>query len=255
MTKKNKVWRPAKVFKPKPKENIIRSRWRPRKNLDEENNKILNIKNIIWSNNKIKIKSNIDKITRWLLIFSVLLFIFSIFIKNSSQEKEVLVENKNIPEIKIQTGTVNKTPNTWQENKTENLRPLSEEEQLIFDFYKDINAGNFDKLWNYMDTNLKRTDVYRIYFSTNRLSKFISNISNNTVYIVSIKEIPNDWWKSKKYTYQIKYKLKNNDILFTEDWNVSIVYKDNIPLLWSIMCSTTWCSKNPFFNPQRYWIK
>lgn len=261
MIKKNKVWRPQKVFKLKPKEDIVRPRWRPRKEVEKEKNKILKIDDISSITKKIKFKSNIDKITRWLLLFSVILLIFSIMVKNNSnQEKEVIDEiTSNIQIEKQEIKTPEKTT-TWQriqapQKQDDNLRPLSQEEELIFNFYKDINESNFNKLWDYMDINLKRTDVYRIYFNQDWLSNFISNISNNTLFIISIKEIPNEWSKAKKYEYQLKYKLKNDDTLFTENRNISIVYKDNIPLIWSIMCTTTWCSKNPFFNPQRYWIK
>jgi hypothetical protein len=39
--------------------------------------------------------------------------------------------------------------------------------------------------------------------------------------------------------------------LFQEEWETAIITKNEKKLIGSLRCTTTWCSKMPFFNPKR----
>ncbi|MFZ2150610.1 MAG: hypothetical protein WAU85_00990 [Candidatus Absconditicoccaceae bacterium] len=265
MVTKNKVGRPPKMFKPKPKENIIRSRGRPRKHSEKQKTfpQLEEIKKIPISfiNNNIKKKSKIDNIALGLLVFSILLFIFSMLFasRNRQVSQEAIQQNNDTlaaqettlaPEVDAQilanTGTQIPTPTTNEVIK------LTVQEQLISDFYKTINAKNFDNLINLTDIPLRQSNTYKTYYNATRLTNFLNSVSNNTIYITDIKEIPNTLGKAKKYQYTLKYKLKSDNILFTEERNASIVYKNDKNLIGSIMCINKGCSQNPFFNPKKY---
>jgi len=266
MATKNKVWRPPKMFKAKPKENIIRSRWRPRKYLDntQKVTQLEEIKKIPISfvANNIRKRSKLDNIALWLLVFSILLFIFSMLFKSNNTEKWLISstnnnttqQNTNI--INLNTQKNNQTSQkTWTQtisDTTKETIKLNLQEQLISDFYKSINEKNFDNLINLTDIPLRQSNSYKTYYNSTRLTNFLNSLSNNTIYLTNIKEIQNTSWKAKKYQYTLKYKLKSDNILFEEEWNASIVYKNDKNLIWSIMCVNKWCSQNPFFNPKKY---
>jgi hypothetical protein len=198
----------------------------------------------------------------WLLVFSILLFIFSMLFKSKSIEDSGIttqVNSTNISQknttnnIETKAQPTNQTQqNTWIQNAQNETKKLSIQEQLISDFYKSINEKNFDNLINLTDIPLRQSNSYKTYYNSIRLTNFLGSISNNTMYITDIKEIDNSWWKARKYQYQIKYKLKTDNTLFTEERNASIVYKNEKNLIWSIMCVNKWCSQNPFFNPKKY---
>lgn len=265
MVPQKKVWRPPKIFKAKPKPNIIRPRWRPRKN-PQQNQTFKNIPKVPISfvANKIKTNSKINNLILWLLVFSVLLFIFSLAIK-SKHNGNTTINNINSQQNTASSGqtssqqTQNDPSNiqsqTSQDTQAIEINDISPKEQTILNFYKHINQQNFSELANMIDIPLRQTNWYQTHFNANRLTKFLSNISNNTIYITNLKQIPNTWWKSPKYEYQIKYKLKSDNILLTETRNTIVVYKNDKYLIWSIMCVNQWCSQWPFFNPAKHWIK
>ena len=144
---------------------------------------------------------------------------------------------------------------TWiqvEQNTEYDTKNLNEQEKLILNFYQNINNKKFDNLINLTDIPLRQSNTYKTYYNSTRLKNFLNNISNNTIYITDIKEIVNTWWKSKRYQYQLKYNLKSDNSIFTEERNADIVYKNNKDLIWSIMCVNKGCSLNPFFNPKKY---
>ncbi len=272
MVTKNKVWRPAKTFKAKPKENIIRSRWRPRKHIEKSQKfpQLEDIKKIPISfvANNIRKNSKVDNMALWLLVFSILLFIFSMLFKSRNIDTTQITQSNNNPTPIVKEETVNNTEtikqttntiqtNTWTQTPTQetienDTKDLSIQAQLISDFYQNINAKNFTNLNNLIDIPLKQSNSYKTYYNSVRLTNFLNSISNNTIYITNIKEIPNTWWKAKKYQYILKYKLKTDNTLFSEERNASVVYKNDKNLIWSIMCVNKWCSLTPFFNPKKY---
>ena len=190
MVTKNKVWRPPKMFKPKPKENIIRSRWRPRKHLEKEQrfSQLEEIKKIPISfvANNIRKKSKVDNIALWLLVFSILLFIFSMLFRSNNWEEWLSITQKNNTTQQNNTNKINlntKTNNqiiqktgTQAKLDTTNKTQLSVQQQLISDFYKNINDRNFNNLTNLIDIPLKQSNSYKTYYNTERLTNFLNNI-------------------------------------------------------------------------------
>jgi hypothetical protein len=124
-------------------------------------------------------------------------------------------------------------------------------------FYKTINDRWYNDLAYFADSYIKNGSLFKVYYSENWLWNFLSHLTNERIYITNIKELSNEITKTwvKYYSYNIKYKLKNNNKLFTEQWKLAIVARNDRKLIWSIQCTNVWCSKMPFFNPERHWIK
>jgi hypothetical protein len=124
-------------------------------------------------------------------------------------------------------------------------------------FYKTINERWFDDLPYFADNYIKFSSLFKIYYAENWLWNFLDNLTNERIYLTNIEEIV---WETVKpgvkyYSYTIKYKLKNNNQLFTEQWKTAIIIRNDRKLIWSLQCTNVWCSKMPFFNPERHGIK
>jgi hypothetical protein len=198
MTTKNKIWRPPKIFKPKPKENILRSRWRPKKNQQKYIQETRLSKIFFLLKNKITSNSIIDNISLWLLVTSMLLFIFSISIKwnkiiNPENKEIISEESQNIQEKRSER-------NIQEVNETtkQNIKNLDPEEKLIYEFYERINQKNFEGLNILTDNALKQSNTYKTYYNKDWLSRFLNNLSEWNITISDIKQVANPQWKSKK---------------------------------------------------------
>ena len=213
-----------------------------------------------------------EKYSKILLWFSVAFFIcailFTIICKliipslnksgNLSFSELENIENENAVNIQIwynnQNGEFVEMENIDIEN---NAVEINQEEAIISDeytnliisFYDKINNRDFSSLSNMADNYLKKSDSFRTYYSTNRLSKFLDKIAWNRIYVWWFKELPSTKPNVKKYWYVIKYKVDWDNNLTKEDWEMLIVNRDGENLIWSIMCVTTWCSRMPFFQP------
>ncbi len=292
-------WRPKKEFKARIKNTtpeVKRGRGRPKKNtaikktdsvntriskhnkdikkLSQDHKKIhLEIKNSSFSSKKIKKTENkkSDRFALWLLIFSMLLFIFSLyktFYLNTSHVNNLDAKNIN-EEILINTWDtvlikdVSKEDvvvediqsNEWEDEIIAIVEHT--EQNVINTFYEKINNKEFSKLPYLVDNYIKFSSVFKTYYTENWMWNFLSHLSNEKIYITNLEKL--EWVTDKPgveyYAYNIKYKLKNNNEMFEEEWKVAVVDKNDQKLIWSIQCVNTWCSKMPFFNPQRYWIK
>lgn len=225
----------------------------------------LDIQNSTFVSRKIDQKNSkkSDNFALWLLIVSMLLFIFSLY-KTFYINKNI--EDYNYNKIYQENNIVDIEKNTEWEIRIERQEIVLEEEQktivfqddieIIKNFYDKINQKDFDALINLVDSHLKSSNVFRTYYNKNRLSKFIENTINKKIYAGNIEKIEDgNNINSDKYWFNIKYKLNNNNELFKEDREIVIVKRWDQKLIGSIRCITTWCSKMPFFNPQRYGIK
>ncbi len=299
----NSRGRPKKTFKIKEKKtsNIKRWRGRPKKDKsikenDNINTKIskhgqdikqisqnhkkihLDIKNSSFSSKKIKKEENTktDKFALWLLVFSMLLFIFSLYktfylVPSSSYnfdeyadkklniDTDILIETGGSiivqdvsQEIQISADVINASDSSSIEDKY----GISDID-VINMFYKTINDKWYNDLPYFADNYIKFSSLFKIYYAENWLGNFLSNLTNERVYLTNIEEIV---WASDKpwvkyYSYTIKYKLKNNNQLFTEERKAAVVIRNDRKLIWSLQCTNVWCSKMPFFNPERHGIK
>ncbi len=119
---------------------------------------------------------------------------------------------------------------------------------LIKLFYEKINAREFWELAGLTDSYLKNSDVFRTYYSSNWLNNFLDKVAGGRIYVVEMKELPSDKSHVKKYWYKIKYKVNWENLLTQEDWEMAIIDRNWNRQIWSIMCTTVWCSKMPFFQ-------
>jgi len=243
--------------------------------ISKKNEKIhLDITNTSFVNKKIEKKWNqkSDNIALWLLIFSMILFIFSLyktFYHNDNIDQNIdlskNIENEQInDEIKIETNNdlikdslMNDElieTNANQEKNTNIETVKTKDYEIISIFYHEINDKNFAQINSLVDSYLISSNVFKTYYSSNWLSRFTSMLANKKVYLTNIKQIKLDESRSnvKHYSYTLKYKLNNSNELFQEEREASIVTRWDQDLIWSLRCITTWCSKMPFFNLPKY---
>lgn len=290
--------RPRKEFKIKPKKSstVKRGRGRPRKDTsikptDNINTRIskhgndikkisknqkkihLEINNSSFFSKKLKKEENTksDKFALWLLIFSMLLFIFSLYKTFYLTSNNINNTDVNIDRwIIVDTGTtiIHDVSNIkWvtsdaiaknTSSPTVHTSTVDLNDGLMIKvFYDEINKQNYGEIYNFADSYMKSSSLFRLYYAENWLWNFLSHLTNERVYITNIQEIT---WENNKewvtyYTYDIKYKLKNNNELFIEQWKAAIVTRNNQKLIGSLQCTNIWCSKMPFFNPERHSIK
>ncbi len=302
-TKKSKSTnrgRPKKEFKSMKKNkdtNIKRKRGRPKKSsnikktdsvntriskhgkdikkLSKNNNKIhLDIKDTTFSSKKIKKTKNkkSDRFALGLLIFSMLLFIFSLY-KTFYLDSDHILKKQIDNDIIISTWstiTEDVSKDNWKlivenwelEEKDENIKDeditVVVEPQwmnIIKNFYQKINQKKFEELVVFVDNYIKFSNVFNTYYTENWMWNFLSHLNNEKIYITNLEQMESEKENVEYYTYNIKYKLKNNNEMFEEKWKVAIVDKWWEKMIWSIQCINTGCSKMPFFNPQIHWIK
>jgi len=227
--------------------------------ISRENEKMhLEIKSTSFVNKKIKKKDNkkSDNFALWLLIFSMILFIFSLY------KTFYIKPYNNLDNYEAQKNVDTEiTLDTW----IALIKDVSQNEEvliieswmiaksnIIWDFYQNINDKKFAEISNMVDSYLKNSNVFRTYYNQNWLSKFLWNLVNEKIYVTNIKEKIVEWQKDgvSNYTYTIKYKIKDNNELFKEERETAIVTKNEKILIGSLRCITTWCSKMPFFNPK-----
>lgn len=244
---KQKRGRPRKEFKPLPRDKSIkRERGRPRKQTQETVERITSVMNneqwdVRFANHKIIKTNKGTNFTAWLLIFSILILLFSLY---KTFVKEV-PEVKQIPEeVVVQT-----TDNTIQPEIVVETTQVSQQDTIIA-FYNAFNNKDTKQLFTLSDAALRETNTFNNYFTNNRINRFLWGLANNKVYISSIQK----WETENQYVYTIKYKLQNLNTLFEEQRKVVFKEVEWIFRISSIRCINTWCSKLPFFNPGKYWL-
>jgi len=186
-----------------------------------------------------------DKSIFYLFIFSIILFLCSIFISFIKKNDIQTLQNGNKQDTSI-TGEILNT----QETEIQSSWGIT---QVVENMYNAINRKDIDELNNYRDSSLKASNTVRTYFNTKRLTRFVDGISNNTIIIRNIqKETIKEY--SWKVTYEIAYTLVDGKT-FEEQWNTTVIKKDDTYKIASIKCETAGCSRMPFFNPGKYLLK
>jgi len=229
--------------------------------ISRENEKMhLEIKSNSFVNKKIKKEDSkkSDNFALWLLIFSMILFIFSLY-KTFYLKPYSNLDNYEAQK-NVDTEIILDTWITLIKDVSQNEKVLIIESwmiaksNIIWDFYQNINDKKFAEISNMVDSYLKNSNVFRTYYNQNWLAKFLWNLVNEKIYVTNIEEKvlseQKDW--VNYYTYTIKYKIKDNNELFQEERETAIVTKNEKKLIGSLHCITTWCSKMPFFNLPRY---
>lgn len=275
---KRKRGRPKKASNIKKTDSVntrISKHGKDIKKLSKDNNKIhLDIKDTTFSSKKLKKTKNkkSDRFALGLLIFSMLLFIFSLY-KTFYLDSDSILQKQIDNDIIIDTGSTmikdiskeneeliaenkaNEEIEEIEKNKDVVVVVESQWINIIKNFYQKINEKSFGELSNFVDNYIKFSNVFNTYYTENWMWNFLSNLTNEKVYITNLEKIESEKENVEYYTYDIKYKLKNDNKLFEEKWKVAIVDRWWEKLIWSIKCTNTGCSKMPFFNPQLHWIR
>lgn len=120
--------------------------------------------------------------------------------------------------------------------------------EILHSFYNHINNLDFSDINASVDKYLKNSDVFRTYFSQNRLTHFSDKISENGLSISNINLKSGDENSTRYYLYNVTYQLKETWEIVEEEREAAIVKRNDQYLIWSLRCVTTWCSKMPFFQ-------
>ena len=215
-----------------------------------------------------------NNFTLCLLIFSMLFFIFAVYktfyVKPYLESDVNNVENATEQNIWNTATDLIILSDTWslivtwktddEVEKTENGIDtpsntdnvewnIVSDETIIKNFYWYINNRDFDKVNASVDQYLKSSNTFRTYFNQNWLNRYLDKLSNNKVFVSNIKHISGDENSTRYYSYDVKYVLKDTPGLITEEREAAIVKRWDKILIWSIRCTTTWCSRMPFFQP------
>lgn len=295
-TKNTSRGRPKKEFKLKDNDTKVkRSRGRPKKDkkikeTDSVNTRIskhkkdikeiskkheilhYDISNASFVNTKIEKEektTNWDRFALGLLIFSMLLFIFSLYKvfylnsheANNNKEKlyEIIEEQEYSFDMQNdeKENIVDKTEPQEKIVQQEIKKNIDPKIKLIENFYETFNNKIFAELDNFADYYLWKSNLFTLYYTQFWSENFLDHLTNNKVYLLNIKQDQTDPTKPNVYyyTYDLKYKLKEDNQLFHETWKVAILDNEDWLKMWSMRCLTTGCSKMPFFNPEIHGIK
>jgi hypothetical protein len=214
-----KRWRPPKLFiyqKPQ-----VKREWpgRPKKS-----EKYLLPEIPEKTENKSK-----DLVILILFILSFIIFWFSVYV-NIDQKAEKNQETK-------QTELMIKIAESIPEVK-------DEKEIIVEEIYSALQNENFEEIYSHIDSSLKKSSIFQTFFSTNRLKRFINNIDNKKI------ELKINSIEENTIQYSISYTI--NQTVYTEEREANFIKRNEQQKINKIMCTNSWCSKLPFFNPKRY---
>jgi len=233
------------------------------------------IKNTTFSNKKInKEDKKTDRFALWLLIFSMLFFIFALYktflFDSTDYQNTDIISFSGDTTLEVWLPKEQDTiESTWaleveEVKEVERIEEVEEEiknvetanSNVLQDFYQNINDKKYQELKNMVDNYLKSSSVFNTYYNQRWLNNFITNVSNEKIYLTNLEEIKE---KSKEWVkyfgYTIKYKLKNQNEMFEEQREAAIIDRNDKELIGSLRCTNTGCSKMPFFNPQIHGIQ
>ncbi len=124
----------------------------------------------------------------------------------------------------------------------------------VIDFYNFLNNKNRSRMRNLFDDVLKNNNDIKIYFSENRINRFL-NLIDWTVKIYNddineLKKYRKDTefvvrrWFSYILQYEVDWKI------YKEKWHMILISRDggNRFLISELICETKWCSRFPFFD-------
>jgi len=273
--KKKAPGRPKKEFvSRKPRTKIKSGPGRPRK---DKKDRIVSVKKVSPEIKTFVAKSvddskKKDLIILVLFLFSFILFVVSLyytFMKDRTPEvsQEELAQITNIdkgninynlsdvqeePEVRITIETPDEQVRI--EPIQQDIQSLSQEQQTIIDFYHALNTIDIETLYIMTDARLKETNVFRTYYSRNRLTKFVDTILAPKVVVTNIqeKEATTDNPDIRHFEYTLEYILANTQQKFTEERSTTLIKRGEERKIGKLMCETKGCSTMPFFNTERY---
>ncbi len=274
---KKTVGRPKKEFvSKKPKTKIKAWPGRPRK---DKKDRIVLTKNISPKKISPEIKTFVaqsvddskkkDLIILILFVCSFILFIVSLYFTFIKEEASEWTMQDGVEQIRnVEKGNIQyTTPDEHTEevvvqiatsNEEVTITPMvytiDEEQQTILDFYQALNTIDIDTLYRMTDVRLSETNVFKTYYSRNRLTKFTENLLAPKIVVTNIQEKETTTINPdiRHFEYTLEYILANTQQKFTEERSTTLIKRGEERKVGKLMCETKGCSTMPFFNPERY---
>ncbi len=253
--KKTGPWRPSKKFVATPKEKKS-GPGRPKKiekeydlPLKSKRGKGFRVTNILHAPRK-------DNIILLLFLFSLIIFIFALYVAVLKWQKEsqaaTLSPITTQQPPNIQTGNIPYPTDTGDDTLAAQPTDLA---ALVTQFYTAMNQKDVATMNSLADQPLRLSNEYKTYYSRNRLNIFLGGVPNG-VQPSDIQLVPRTGTdlSVQKVTYTLQYTLTNTQS-YTEDRSIIFIKRGENYKIGKIMCDTVKCSQMPFFNPGKYGIK
>ena len=211
-----------------------------------------------------------------LFFFSLALLLFAIYkvfiywgeywntdTENSSSKTSVFsIKNPNPTEEIVQdedpiTADIVKNENTSVLSSNGEEDSITNDINLIQDFYSHLMNNEIDEMNQYVDSPLRTSSTWKSHWSSKNIWIFTKHIINDNISLDNITLVPwsdNKEKKTRKYWYTLWYTIDTNET-FSEDWEITLLDRNWKTLISEIMCKTDWCSHSPFFWPQNYNLK
>lgn len=171
---------------------------------------------------------------------------------------DVLASFQNTPQV-IQTQTITTSSNSDLLKQVINTSIDTDEQkarQALMGFYINMNNKEFWQAYQFIQTNLYKTDIFQQYFKTERLWSFLSFIEDNKVKIDNVS-FQTDPENSERLiaTYTLTYTLKTNQTIYKENRTTKLKKINGKYQIVEFMCDTKGCSRMPFFNFEKFGLK
>ena len=264
--KKKAPGRPKKEFvSQKPKTKIKSWPGRPRKDQEHHTVTVHVPPAVAWFVAKsVDDSKKKDMIILLLFLLSFVLFVVSLYFTFMRDKKASDLTPLEMAEItNVETGNIDyTTTDAVQEPETTSpvttivqptVQNLSTQQQIIVDFYQAVNTIDTITIHTMTDARLKESNVFKTYYSRNRLSKFSEVILAPKIVVTNIQEedaIANP--NIKNFSYTLEYTIASNQQKFTEERSTVLIKKGDEWIIGKLMCETKGCSTMPFFNPDKY---
>lgn len=258
--------RPKKEFiSKKPKTKIKSWPGRPRK--DQKHHTAVNQVSpaVAWFVAKsVDDSKRKDLIILLLFLFSFILFIVSLYFTFMRDKKAEDLSPSELAEItNIETGNIDysaagaieeEIPETDTSAVQPTVQNLTLEQQTIVDFYQAVNSIDTVTIHTMADAHLKESNVFKTYYSRNRLSKFSATILAPKIVVTNIQEEPTNSTNPdiKNFSFTLEYMLASTKQKITEERSTVLIRKGDTWKIGKLMCETKGCSTMPFFNPDKY---
>lgn len=263
--KKKTVGRPKKTFvSKKPKTKIKSWPGRPRKEQKAHGSANHVSPVVAWFVAKsVDESKKKDFIILLLFLLSFVLFIISLYF-TFMRDKATTLTSWEIAEIaNIETWNIDYTSSTPAQEQEisptpQTIQPtiqnLTTQQQTIMDFYQAVNSIDTATIYKLTDARLEQSNVFKTYYSRNRLSKFSETILSPKIVVTNIQELAttSDNPNIKNFTYTLEYMLANTQQKFTEERSTVLIKKGDDRRIGKLMCETKGCSTMPFFNTEKY---
>lgn len=255
--KQSGPWRPPKVFVPKPKVKQS-GPGRPKKatNVWPASHHSRSIRWFISSN--ILQAPKRDNIILLLFIFSLLIFLLSLYVvilKNQKTIEQQLIRNTN-PVANIASGNIPFVQDQVSTGISKTAAPLPiDTSNVIPAFYDAFNQKDVKTLYTLTDSSLNTSNVFITYFTTNRLTRFLGGLSDGvSISDLQMRVLATNTPGVQEMTYTLEYTLKDGTN-FSENRSAVLIRRGDVYKIRKLMCETTGCSQMPFFNPGKYGIE